>query len=193
MGSGRSGVLNGIFQSLGWNCIHLCPCSWLSAHLRWSIRVSGCDSTVPIHYQRLKHNHHKSPNFAVRNNLFTQFIPLCLQIPHKLRSHILHPAKFGDAKEIIDKALCSLLTAPICVGGSLALQQQILSILKMAVACSQISSSFFRLSRWLNTFFLLSCSMRQDCISEQGAREDLPSNFISTFFFRAGFFIEFLR
>ena len=27
----------------------LCPCSWLSARLRWSIRGSGCDSTVPIH------------------------------------------------------------------------------------------------------------------------------------------------
>ena len=38
------------FQSLRWNCIHRCPCGWLSTHLRWSIRGSGRDSTVPIHF-----------------------------------------------------------------------------------------------------------------------------------------------
>ena len=34
----------------GRNCLHLCSCGWLSACLRWSIRGSGCDSTVPIHH-----------------------------------------------------------------------------------------------------------------------------------------------
>ena len=30
------------------NCLHLCSCGWLSAHLRWSISGLGHDSTVPI-------------------------------------------------------------------------------------------------------------------------------------------------
>lgn len=32
------------------NCLHLCSHGWLSAYLRWSIRASGPDSTVSIHY-----------------------------------------------------------------------------------------------------------------------------------------------
>jgi len=50
MGSRRGRTRLHPFGSLRWNCIHLYPCSWLSAPLRWSIRGSGRDSTVPIHY-----------------------------------------------------------------------------------------------------------------------------------------------
>ena len=48
----------GLGGQLRWNCIHLCPCSWLSAHLRWSIRSSDRDSTVPIH--TITYNHQNS-------------------------------------------------------------------------------------------------------------------------------------
>jgi len=41
MGSRRGAVRLHPFWSLRWNCIHLCPCSWLNTRLRWSIRGSG--------------------------------------------------------------------------------------------------------------------------------------------------------
>ena len=48
MGSRRGAAWLYPFWSLRWNCVHPCPCGWLSARLRWSIRGSGWDSTVPI-------------------------------------------------------------------------------------------------------------------------------------------------
>ena len=57
MGSGRGAARLHPFHSLRWNCVHLCPCSWLSVRLRWSIRGSGRDSTVPIHLHKQDSTH----------------------------------------------------------------------------------------------------------------------------------------
>jgi len=60
---GLGGVEPVSFWSLRWNCVHLCSCSWLSTRLRWSIRGSGCDSTVPIHPLQHLHRTNKTQLF----------------------------------------------------------------------------------------------------------------------------------
>jgi len=81
VGSRRSGARLHPFRSLRWNCIHLCPCSWLSIHLRWSIRGSGRDSTVPIlrfflklHNQLLDYLTYLCPTLLTYLDLLLKFL-----------------------------------------------------------------------------------------------------------------------
>jgi len=76
MGSMRDEAWLHPFWSLRWDCVHLCPCSWLSARLRWSIRGSGRDSTVPIQHVNVEQANKQSSLTSLLQGLI--FTPLTL-------------------------------------------------------------------------------------------------------------------
>ena len=59
-------------NSLRWNCVHLCRCSWLSTRLRWSIRGSGRYSTVPIQVHKC---------WVTKQGSYALFSLLCVHSP----------------------------------------------------------------------------------------------------------------
>jgi len=90
MGSWRGGASLHHSWSLRLNCIHLCPCSWLSAPLRWSNRGSGCDSAVPIYLPKRSHLRNAQSRWMIKSNHVSHSIVHPLQDQAHRKQAVLH-------------------------------------------------------------------------------------------------------